>query len=115
MADAVVTTVTEQQGDRVLLSVPMAGFPAGFQLRRGDQVTLIYDESGISARPLVKVVADGAQLQGGQARAEGNTFELSAAAVDNSEGASGNLVLFVVEQEGNTVDAGQVIAVRHRR
>jgi len=115
MADGLVTTVTQQEGDRVLVSIPMAGFPAGFKLRRGDKVTLINDENGPAVHPLVRVVADSrAELQGGQARAGGRTFDVSDAVVQHQQG-SGDLVLFVVEQEPDAEGSQQVMAVRRRR
>jgi hypothetical protein len=93
----------------------MAGFPAGFQLRPGDKVTLINDENGPSVRPLVRVIADSSvEVQGGQARAGGHTFALSNAAVQHQQG-SGDLVLFIVEREPGAEAAQQVMAVRRRR
>jgi len=115
MADGLVTTVTQQEGDRALVSVPMAGFPAGFKLRPGDRVTLVNGENGPSVRPLVKVVADaGAEIQGGQARAGGHTFAVSDAVVQHPQG-SGDLVLFVVERDPGAEASQQVMAVRRRR
>ena len=48
-----VGTVVQQQGDKVTVAVPMAGFPAGFQLQAGDRVVLVNEASGVVARPLV--------------------------------------------------------------
>jgi len=49
-----VEKVVKQEGDNVLLSVPMLGFPSGFQLRPGDKVTLLINEDGqLNVKPLV--------------------------------------------------------------
>lgn len=47
------TLVAGQEGDRVLVSLPMVGFPEGFQLRRGERVVLVEEESGLAVRPLL--------------------------------------------------------------
>lgn len=51
---AEIATVHSQIGDEVLVSVKLEGFPAGFQLRPGDQVALMHSESGMLAHPLVQ-------------------------------------------------------------
>jgi hypothetical protein len=54
-----VATVIKQDGNRVLVSVPMAGFPPGFQLRPGERVVLVTEPSGPAARPLVRSMVVG--------------------------------------------------------
>lgn len=49
-----VIAVNGQEGNRVLLSVPMEGFPDGFQLRAGDRVVLVQGEDGPAVRPLTR-------------------------------------------------------------
>jgi hypothetical protein len=50
-----VVRVDEQRGGAVTLSVPMIGFPEGFQLRKGEKVTLVEDALGnLGVRPLVR-------------------------------------------------------------
>lgn len=49
-----VAEVAQQEGERVILTVPMAGFPPGFELRPGERVVLVREENGLVARPLVR-------------------------------------------------------------
>jgi hypothetical protein len=48
-----VATVVQQEGDRILISVPLVGFPRGYQLRPGQRVALVQEPTGTVARPLV--------------------------------------------------------------
>jgi hypothetical protein len=49
-----VAAVARQEGDRVLISLPMVGFPDGFTLRPGERVVVVRDENGLAVRPLVR-------------------------------------------------------------
>ncbi len=51
-----VVTVIGQEGLRVHVTVPMVGFPEGFQLKPGARVVLVSTPSGPVARPLVRAV-----------------------------------------------------------
>lgn len=51
-----VAEVAQQENDRVLISLPMVGFPQGFQLRRGERVVVVQDENGLAVRPLVRAI-----------------------------------------------------------
>jgi hypothetical protein len=48
-----IATVHSQIGAEVLVSIKMEGFPPGWQLRPGDQVSLMHSDSGMLAYPLV--------------------------------------------------------------
>ena len=63
--------VAGQEGDRVLVSVPMTGFPTGFSLRAGDRVTLAAGDTELIARPLVRtrIVSGGADVAASAAEA----------------------------------------------
>lgn len=54
--------VVEQNGERVVVSVTMRGFPPGFQLRRGDKIVISLEESEavVSSLVRVKVISNGA-------------------------------------------------------
>lgn len=51
-----VAGVARQEDDRVLISLPMVGFPKGFKLRPGERVVVVQDENGLAVRPLVRAV-----------------------------------------------------------
>lgn len=107
-----VATVREQDGDSVVVAIPMVGFPHGFRLRPGDKVMVINDEEGPSARPLVKVVpAEGNDPErGSEVTSGGRRFAVSDAAVRlGGEGA--RHIAFVVEREADDGEE-QVIAIR---
>lgn len=53
-----VVTITGHDGDRVSVSVPMVGFPQGFELQAGDQVMLTQGENGPAVRPLIRASRD---------------------------------------------------------
>ena len=50
-----VATVVRQEGDTVVVSLPVSGFPEGFELLAGDEVALAHTEDGMVAMPLVDV------------------------------------------------------------
>lgn len=117
-----VAEVTGQEEDRVLLSIPMVGFPPGFQLRPGERVVLISDENGLTVRPLVRsltvndiseegadtLIADNQRfaIQDSTIRGEGASGE---GALD--EGQPGPLDVFVLDS-GSAGGPEQVLAVR---
>lgn len=108
-----VTQVTRQEGDRVLVSVPMIGFPPGFQLRSGERVVLVHDETGPAVRPLVRAVtldAPPEETAGAQA-AGAQRYEVQESAVREEEGGGGQYVVWVVDH-GSAEGPEQVIAVR---
>lgn len=113
-----VTEVSRQEQDRVLVSLPMVGFPPGFELRPGDRVVLVHDENGPAVRPLVRAVTvqEPPSESGEQLRAGGQTYAVQAATLredDEGEGAGPPYSVWVVDRaEG---DQGQVIAYRPQR
>lgn len=46
--------IVSQEDDHVLVSVPLVGFPPGFELRPGQRVVLVNEATGPAARPLVR-------------------------------------------------------------
>lgn len=110
-----VTEVAGQEEDRVLVSLPMVGFPPGFHLRPGDRVVLVHDENGPAVRPLVHAVTmpEPPDEAGEQLTAAGQTYALQPAAVRDDEGDGPPYTVWVVDcAEG---DQEQVIAFRPQR
>jgi hypothetical protein len=112
--------VKKQEGDRVTLnrpegelSVPMAGFPPGFQLRAGERVVLVTEEEGQVARPLVRV-RRGSQVQSDPAglKVDNQPYAFQESSV-REEGA-GPSDVFIVDR-GSASGPEQVIAVRRSR
>lgn len=105
-----VATVNAQEGDRVLISVPMVGFPQGFQLRQGDRVAVLQSGSGPVAVPLVRsfeaTPEQSAALSG--MGVAGAPLVVSDATVQSGEG--DRVVVFTIERAGS--GAPQVFAIR---
>jgi hypothetical protein len=96
-----VTTVVQQEGDQVLIRVPMVGFPQGFTLRPGDKVALVNEENGPEVRPLLRVVTLEAAPQESAAEVTatgGQRYAVPAAAV-RTQGGSHRHVLMVVDND----------------
>jgi hypothetical protein len=116
MADAcsLVTEVSRQEQDRVLVSIPMVGFPPGFELRPGDRVVLVHDEQGTVVRPLVRSMTVQEQLNetGGQLVAGEQTMALQPASVRGDVGFGPPYTVWVTDR---TDDQGHVVAFRSAR
>jgi hypothetical protein len=110
-----VTVVSRQEGDRVLVSFPMVGFPPGFLLRPGDRVVLVHDENGFAVRPLVRAmtVQEPPSEPSEQLMAGEQTFALQAATVREDEGDGRPYSVWVVDNAEGA--QGQVIAFRPQR
>jgi hypothetical protein len=112
-----VTEVTQQEGKRVLLSVPMVGFPPGFKLRPGERVVLVQDEKGPAVRPLVYTVTvdDLSEESAGTLKAGRRNFAVQKSTVrdegTSEEGGGGPYEVFVVDR-GKAKGPEQVIAIR---
>jgi hypothetical protein len=107
-----VTAVLRQEQDRILVSLPLVGFPPGFGLSPGDQVVLVHDERGPAVRPLLRAVTvhERPSESDGQLVAGEHTFGLQAAtvreelhtAVAEDEGGGPPYIVWVVERaDGN--------------
>ena len=110
-----VAEVTQQEGDRILLSVPMIGFPPGFKLRPGEKVVLVHGERGPAVRPLVRAVTlDAAPEEtAGALRSGDRHYAVAEGAVRDDEG-GGPYVVWTVEP-GSAEGLEQVIAIRRDR
>lgn len=115
-----VVTVVRQEGDRVLVSVPMVGFPEGFQLTPGDRVAVVSEPGGAEARPLVwsrRVTVDPQALQAGTLEIEGRRVQSQAAtlhegaAPGDRETGAGERVVWVIEND-DAERPGRVVASR---
>lgn len=104
-----VATVSAQEGDRVLISVPMVGFPQGFQLRQGDRVSVVQSGSGAVAVPLVRSFeATSEQTAALSGKAGGSPLAVSDATIQSGTG--DRVVVFTLEREGS--NSPQVLSVR---
>jgi hypothetical protein len=118
--EGVVASIVKQEGDRVVISVPMVGFPRGFQLRSGERVVLVKEVSGPAARPLIRstvVQLPLAKLTAGAFEIDGQPHVLQAASVRDEPSPRvepGESVVFVVD-EGSAPGPKQVIAIRRQR
>jgi len=107
-----ITSITQQEGDRVLVSLPMVGFPLGYQLPPGARVVIVFDENGPAVRPAVDAVpiSDSApEAAGATLNAAGRSFQVPANIVrDDSD--SGEAVAFVIGSD----EGDQVVAIGRR-
>jgi hypothetical protein len=114
-----VVTVVNQEGQSVLVAIPMVGFPEGFQLSPGAQVMLVNTPFGVRVRPITRAIRvrvppetldrrEALNLEGRQ-----QVFQ-EATLVDEQpsvEGAPDENIVWVVES-GDAEGPDQVIAVR---
>lgn len=109
-----VTSVTRQEEDRVLVSLPMVGFPPGFKLRPGERVVVVNEPSGPAVRPLVRAeVVSGEQAQQERLEVQGTTLQAQAATVRGEDDAEEHVVWYV--DPGSAEGPAQIIASRPRR
>ena len=122
-------TVVAQRGDRLdvdyrgqRLTVPMKGFPPGFELLPQSRVILVDEPSGTVARPLVRLIRSelaasdvekhGAlNVRGRALQMQSNTVVSETPAQGDSR--PGEYEVWVVERADDE-EANQVIAVRRR-
>jgi hypothetical protein len=117
-----VATVVQQEGDRILISVPLVGFPRGYQLRPGQRVALVQEPTGTVARPLVTaktVKATPERIAAGTVDIGGQPHTLQPASV-RGELAPGErpepdqYEVWIVDQ-GSAEGPKQIIAIRPER
>jgi predicted phosphoribosyltransferase len=114
-----VVEVMRQDGNQILISVPMTGVPPGFKLRPGERAVLVSDENGLSVRPLIRALeVNAAEVEGDSLKAEEQRFAVQESTV-RSEGRRADTradqrVVFVVER-GSAAGPEQVIAIRRDR
>lgn len=105
-----IAEVTRQEGDRVLVSLPLVGFPPGFQLRPGERITVYPGDGGAVAIPLVhEVKVPQVNEEAGHLRAGNNRYALQSSVVRDDSG-SGDVVVTVVDK-GSAEGPEQVIAI----
>jgi hypothetical protein len=108
-----ITSIMRQEGDRVLVSLPLVGFPPGYTLRPGSRVVVVFDENGPAVRPAVEPVPVGnsaPQISANSLTASGRSFDVPANIVRDDSG-SGDYVAFVI---GGGDDGEQVVALRRQ-
>lgn len=108
-----VVAIKEQQGNQVLISLPMTGFPEGTSLRPRDQVAILCGEQGPVVYPHTpRVVVD--RLPDnvrGRITAEGRELVVADSALRVYDSPGEHLALFIVENESSDVPP-QVISIR---
>lgn len=106
-----VATVGSQEGDHVLISVPMVGFPAGFKLQKGDRVAVVQSRNGAVAVPLVRSFeASSEQSAALTGRGSGGGAALAVSEATIQSGQGDRVVVFTLEREGD--GAPNVLSVR---
>lgn len=109
-----IATVVGQDGNNVLVSLPMVGFPNGFELRAGERVVVVAGEDG---RPAVMPLVSSTVVRGGAKRAAAEPLEVAGqrattqAATVVNEGDGSDLVVWIVDP-GTAEGPPQVIATR---
>jgi hypothetical protein len=114
-----IVTVVGQEGQNVLVAVPMVGFPEGFQLSPGARVRLVNTPSGPAVGPVVRAIRvsvpperlerrEALNLEGRQQVFQDATVVTEQPAV---EGAPAEDVVFVIES-GDAEGPEQVMGVR---
>jgi hypothetical protein len=106
-----VVAITAQEGDHITLSVPLTGFPDGFQLQPGDQVFLVSGDKGPEARPLARAreVANAPDRRGRTLAVENQEFALQDATVYEQSPDDRHVVFTVPNERGRSE---QVLSVR---
>lgn len=106
-----IVAITAQEGDRIVLSVPLTGFPDGFQLNPGDQVFLVSGENGPEALPLARAreVPRAPEQRGRALAVENQEFAVQDATV-YEQSPDDRHVVFTVPNEGGRSE--QVLSVR---
>lgn len=106
------TSITQQDGDRVLVSLPMVGFPPGYQLQPGARVVVVLEENGPAVRPAVEAVPLGTtdpQVSNKTLTAGARRFRTPDNIVRDDSG-SGESVAFVIGGD----EGEQVVAISRR-
>jgi hypothetical protein len=108
-----VMNVVAQEGDRVLLSFPMDGFPEGFTLRPGERVVLVDIESDLAVKPLVREfrVDDISDVSAASMSAGDERYALQGGTIRDDEGHGGPYLVTVVDA-GSAEGPEQVLAIR---
>jgi len=106
-----VIAINGQEGNNVILSVPMVGFPEGFELHKGDQVVLVQGDEGPAVRPLTRAssVDRLSEAKSGRLSAAGREFALQNATV-RAEAPDNDSIVFSVPNVSGQPE--QVISVR---
>jgi hypothetical protein len=113
-----VVTVVGQEGQSVLVAIPMVGFPEGFQLAPGARVVLVRTRSGLAARPLsravrVRVPPEVLERRAGANLVDGKELQEATVVGEQApvEGAPDEDLVWVVDS-GDAEGPQQVIAIR---
>lgn len=112
-----VKKVVKQEGNNVLISVPMAGFWEGYELRPGDRVTLVIEKDG---RPVVRPLVHFKEIDNFSPEIESDLVEIDGqklaiqknAVLSNAEGQAQRAEVFIVDSDSEEPE--QIIAIRSR-
>jgi hypothetical protein len=113
-----VATVIQCDNESVLVSLPMKGFPPGFQLRVGERVMVMLEGSEFVARPLVEMAIVNESTEDLRAKRvitiNGQPHMLQAAtAADKSAMPNQGSLIFIIDA-GSAGGPRQIMAMRPR-
>jgi hypothetical protein len=106
-----VKSVIKQEGNEVQVSIPMVGFPEGFELHPGDKVTVLYEDGSPVARPLIhmKDVGEPAADKSALEASTSSEFALEANSVVDTGGESDRLEAFIIDSDSDRERAVAVL------
>src|SRR5688500_16518990 len=113
-----IATVSRQEGDKIIIAIPLRGCPAGFKLRQGDKVVVAYDPEGTSARPLrVGAVVDvPLEKLGNSFKARNGQAYVTQPATSRPKPQAGkNRTLVLAIESSNTKEPLNVVGLRPER
>lgn len=104
-----VATVTRQEGDHVLLSIPLAHVHEHFKLEPGDQVAVVNEGDGLIAVPHTRAVeVDRTEESGRTIRAANREYQVTEGTAQYGEG--NRVILYVIQREDGESD--RLFAIR---
>lgn len=104
-----VKSVIKQEGNEVQVSIPLAGFPEGFQLHPGDKVTVLYENGSPVARPLIHMKAVEPASSKSELEAAGGGYTLESASVVDTGGDDDRLEAYIIDSDSGRERAVAVV------
>lgn len=106
-----VKRVIKQEGNEVQVSIPMVGFPTGFELQPGDKVTVLCEKGRLVARMLIHMVeiSEPAENKSALEANAGDEFTLDPNSIVDVGGESDRLEAFIVDSDSDRERAVAVL------
>ena len=106
-----VKRVIKQEGNEVHVSIPMVGFPAGFELQPGDKVTVLCEKGRLVARMLIhmKEVSEPAANKSALEANAGGEFALDPNSVVDTGAESDRLEAYIIDSDSDRERAVAVL------